>query len=157
MFDEFLCSHCACWCMHTDEERTCIVESTPTPTYTGKMAFPIKLHYITWLRPSVPLFWVNVPDVTFPNLFDPRLTRTAAMLDTVTALLLPPHRVPQSFVIVFDLAIINFTADECNVIQALNRVMHDMILKSRSRRRSPTASMVSIVNPNYIIDVFCSH
>lgn len=68
----------------------------PMLTHAGKVAFPIKLHYITWLRPSVPLSWADVPDVAFPSLFDPCLT--AAMLHRVTASLLPPNWDYESFV-----------------------------------------------------------
>lgn len=52
--------------------------------HTGKVAFPIKLHYITWVRPSVPLFSADIPDVAFPKLFDPRLTGVAVILHSFT-------------------------------------------------------------------------
>ena len=45
----------------------------PMLPHAASVAFPIKLHYVTWLHPSIPLSWVDVPDVLFPMLFDPCL------------------------------------------------------------------------------------
>lgn len=72
-----------CQLMHTYWPRMHVcLHTLPILPLTGKVAFPIKLHYITWLRPSVPLSWADAPDVVFSSLFDPRLTGTSGVIHT---------------------------------------------------------------------------
>lgn len=75
---------CACSCIHTKNAHVLLYPHRPMLTRTGKVAFPIKLHYVTWLRPPVPLFSADVPDVAFPKLFDPCLTGVTVMLHSFT-------------------------------------------------------------------------
>lgn len=77
----FLFSCCVGWCacIRTKNARALLSPFPPVLHLTGKLAFPIQLHYVTWLHPSVPLSPDCVPDVIFPYLFDPCLTGSAGM------------------------------------------------------------------------------
>lgn len=77
---ELLVLCCACWCVHTDKEFSCIV-STPTLTnphwQNGFYYQNTLIHMTVYLSPTV---LSQCSDVAFPSLSDPCLTGTTATL-----------------------------------------------------------------------------